>query len=91
MREEGRPYSTTIYVGSTLDVAELGRFYQQSLTRTGWEMVDRGRKRKEPREDRAVVTAVRGGLVTIVVVGDGAKGLTTTIMTATPEELTRVR
>lgn len=87
MREEGRPYSTTMYADSTLGVAELGRFYQQSLREDGWEIVDRRRKTKDPRE--AVVLAVRGGLVTIVVVGDDPKGVTTTIMTATPEELSR--
>jgi len=87
MREEGHPYSTTMYADSTLGVADLGRFYEQSLREDGWEIVDRRRKRKDPRE--AVVLAVRGGLVTIVVVGDDPKGVTTTIMTATPEELTR--
>ncbi len=89
MRESGMPYATTIYSGSTLGVAELEAFYREELTRGGWELVDSPRRR--PRQGEAALFAFRGGIIAIIVIGDDPAGVSTTIMTSTPEDLERRR
>jgi hypothetical protein len=89
MHESGRPYATTIYSGSSLGVAELEAFYREQLAGGGWELVDSPRRRQRP--DEAALFAFRGGIIAIIVIGDDPAGVSTTIMTSTPEDLERRR
>ena len=89
MRESGLPYATTIYSGSTMGVGELEAFYRAELARGDWELVDSPRRRR--RQGEAVLFAFRGGIIAIIVIGDDPAGVSTTIMTSTPEDLERRR
>lgn len=88
MHEVGYPYSTTIYGGSTLSVAELEQFYQRELAAAGWELLPGGRTGERARE--ASVFAARGDRFTAVVIGEDPDGVSATVMTASTRDLARM-
>jgi hypothetical protein len=89
MREVGLPYTTTIYSGATEGIPQLADRYRRHLQADGWRLLAPRRPPADRRE--ASIFAVRDGVVVVIVVGDDPAGVSTTIMTATPEELERRR
>ena len=87
MHEEGLPYSTTIYSGADQGIAELAEGYRRHLEATGWQLLQPRRQHDDRHE--ASLFAVRDGVVAVIVVGDDPAGVSTTIMTASPEDLER--